>query len=75
MFRLFPYGKSAEAFRQMYSCGMLGDLLPELARFIDGDGGERSSTFDYLRVLDGYEEMMSGRDLEATTSASRACFW
>ena len=61
VFRLFPYGRSAEAFRQMYACGMLGDLLPELARFIDGDGGERSTTFDYLRVLDGYEEMMAGR--------------
>lgn len=64
VFRLFPYGRSAEAFRQMYACGMLGDLLPELARFIDGDGGERSTTFDYLRVLDGYEEMMSGRGFE-----------
>ena len=64
VFRLFPYGRSAEAFRQMYACGMLGDLLPELARFIDGDGGERSATFDYLRVLDGYEEMMAGRGFE-----------
>ena len=64
VFRLFPYGRSAEAFRQMYACGMLGDLLPELARFIEEDGGERSTTFDYLRVLDGYEEMMSGRGFE-----------
>ena len=64
VFRLFPYGRSAEAFRQMYACGMLGDLLPELARFIDGDGGVRSTTFDYLRVLDGYEEMMAGRGFE-----------
>ena len=64
LFRLFPYGRSAEAFRQMYACGMLGDLLPELARFIDGDGGVRSTTFDYLRVLDGYEEMMAGRGFE-----------
>ena len=64
VFRLFPYGRSSEAFRQMYSCGMLGDLLPELAKFIDGDGGERSATFDYLRVLDEYEVMMSGRGFE-----------
>ena len=64
VFRLFPYGRSAEAFRQMYACGMLGDLLPELAKFIDGDGGVRSTTFDYLRVLDGYEEMMAGRGFE-----------
>ena len=72
VFRLFPYGKSAEAFRQMYSCGMLGDLLPELARFIDGDGGERSSTFDYLRVLDGYEEMMAGRGFEVANGLRAA---
>ncbi len=72
VFRLFPYGKSAEAFRQMYSCGMLGDLLPELARFIDGDGGERSSTFDYLRVLDCYEEMMAGRGLEVANGLRAA---
>ena len=64
VFRLFPYGHSAEAFRQMYSCGMLGDLLPELAAFIDGDGGRRSKTFDYLKVLDDYELMMSGRGFE-----------
>jgi len=64
VFRLFPYGRSAEAFRQMYSCGILGDLLPELSKFIDSDGGRKSSTFDYLEVLDGYEEMMSGRGFE-----------
>ena len=64
VFRLFPYGRSAEAFRQMYSCGMLGDLLPELSRFIDSDGGRRSSTFDYLAVLDSYEEMMTSRGFE-----------
>ena len=64
VFRLFPYGHSADAFRQMYACGMLGDLLPELSRFIDSDGGRKSSTFDYLAVLDSYEEMMSGRGFE-----------
>ena len=64
VFRLFTYGRSAEAFRQMYACGMLGDLLPELAAFIDSDGGRRSKTFDYLKVLDGYELMMSGRGFE-----------
>ena len=64
VFRLFSYGHSSEAFRQMYSCGMLGDLLPELAAFIDGDGGRRSKTFDYLKVLDDYELMMSGRGFE-----------
>ena len=64
VFRLFPYGHSAEAFRQMYACGMLGDLLPELSGFIDSDGGRKSSTFAYLEVLDRYEEMMSSRGFE-----------
>ena len=64
VFRLFSYGHSSEAFRQLYSCGMLGDLLPELAAFIDGDGGRRSKTFDYLKVLDDYEVMMSGRGFD-----------
>ena len=32
-----------------------GDLLPDLAKFIDSDGGKKSSTFKYLRVLDEYE--------------------
>ena len=64
IFRLFPYGHSEEAFRQMYACGMLGDLIPELGKFIDEDGGKRSATFRYLRVLDGYEEMMAEKGFE-----------
>ena len=64
VFRLFPYGHSAEAFRQMYDCGMLGDLLPELAAFIDSDGRRRSRTFAYLETLDGYERMMAERGFE-----------
>ena len=35
VFRLFTYGHGAEAFLQMYECGMLGDLIPELGRFIE----------------------------------------
>ena len=58
VFRLFSYGHSEEAFRQMYACGMLGDLIPELGEFLDRDGGEESSTFAYLKVLDEYERMM-----------------
>ena len=72
VFRLFPYGHSAEAFRQMYACGMLGDLLPELAKFIDGDSGERSTTFEYLGVLDSYENMMSERGFEVSNGLRAA---
>ena len=61
VFRLFPYGASAKAFRMMYEFGLLGDLLPELAAFIDKDGGVESSTWKYLATLDRYEKAMRAR--------------
>ena len=64
VFRLFTYGHGAEAFRQMYGCGMLGDLLPGLSKFIDSDGGRSSMTFSYLETLDGYERMMEKKGFE-----------
>ena len=72
VFRLFPYGCSEEAFRQMYACGLLGDLLPDLAKFIDADGGKKSSTFKYLRVLDEYERMMSAKGFEVSNGLRAA---
>lgn len=64
VFRLFTYGHSAEAFRQMWECGMLGDLLPGLSAYIDRSGGRKSPEWKYLSVLDDYEKMMSGRGFE-----------
>ena len=72
VFRLFPYGHSAEAFQLMYESGMLGDLLPDLAKFIDGDGGKRSVTFKYLKVLDGYEKMMADKGFEVSNGLRAA---
>ena len=72
VFRLFPYGHSAEAFELMFECGMLGDLLPELAAFIARDGGRKSSTFRYLRVLDQYERRMSERGFEVSNGLRAA---
>ena len=72
VFRLFPYGHSAEAFKLMYECGMLGDLLPELAKFIEKDGGKRSVTFKYLKVLDGYEQMMAKKGFEVSNGLRAA---
>ena len=72
VFRLFSYGHSEEAFRQMYACGMLGDLIPELGEFLDRDGGEESSTFAYLKVLDEYERMMSERGFEVSSGLRAA---
>jgi hypothetical protein len=59
VFRLFPYGKSAEAFRMMWEYGLMGDLLPELAEFIGKDGGLKSRTWKYLAMLDRYEIAMA----------------
>jgi poly(A) polymerase len=59
VFRLFPYGKSAEAFRMMWEYGLMGDLLPELAEFIKKDGGLKSRTWKYLATLDRYEIAMA----------------
>ena len=72
VFRLFPYGHSEEAFRLMYECGMLGDLLPTLAKFIDQDGGKKSSTFKYLKVLDEYEQMMTKKGFEVSNGLRAA---
>ena len=72
VFRLFTYGHGEEAFRQMYECGMLGDLIPELGKFLDRDGGKKSATFKYLRVLDQYELMMSGKGFEVSNGLRAA---
>ena len=72
VFRLFPYGHSAEAFKLMYECGMLGDLLPSLSKFIAASGGKKSPTFRYLDVLDEYERMMAGKGLEVSNGLRAA---
>ena len=72
VFRLFTYGHSAEAFLQMYECGMLGDLIPELGKFLDADGGKKSKTFKYLKVLDKYERMMSEKGFEVSNGLRAA---
>ena len=72
VFRLFPYGHSAAAFKQLYACGILGDLLPELGAFIDRDGGVRSATFKYLKVLDIYEQMMAEKGFEVSNGLRAA---
>ena len=72
VFRLFPYGHSEEAFRQMYEYGLLGDLVPELAAFIDRDGGAKSKTFQYLKGLDRYERMMAKKGFDVSNALRAA---
>ncbi len=72
VFRLFSYGHSAEAFMQLYRYGLLGDLMPELAKFIDADGGVRSVTFKHLKTLDEYDRMMSAKGLDVSNALRAA---
>lgn len=72
IFRLFPYGKSAEAFELMYETGLLGDLIPELSAFIKSDGGKKSKTFGYLRELDKYELFMKKSGFEVSNGLRAA---
>lgn len=72
VFRLFTYGRSAEAFRQMWEFGLLGDLLPELAASIGRTGGKRSPIWKELSVLDDYERMMSEKGLEVSNGLRAA---
>jgi len=75
VFRLFPYGESEKAFRMMWEYGLLGDLLPELAKFIDSDGGAKSSTWKYLSVLDRYERAMQKRGFEVSNGVRAAALF
>ena len=72
VFRLFPYGKSAEAFKLMWETGLLGDLLPELSAHIDRSGGAKCSIWKYLSALDKYETMMAGKGLEVSNGLRAA---
>ena len=72
LFRLFPYGKSAKAFRLLWETGLLGDLIPELAAHISRNGGKNCETFKFLGVLDDYENMMRERGFEVANSVRSA---
>ena len=71
VFRLFPYGHSAEAFKQMYEYGMLGDLVPTLGGFLDANGGAKTLV-KYLKVLDEYETMMTKKGFEVSNGLRAA---
>ena len=75
VFRLFPYGASAKAFRMLYDFGLLGDLLPDLAAFIKADGGEKSATWRYLEVLDRYERAMHKRGCDVPNALRAAVLY
>ena len=72
VFRLFTYGTSAKAFRMLWKFGLMGDLLPELAEFITSDGGAKSSTWNYLAMLDRYEVAMKKQGWEVSNGLRAA---
>ncbi len=72
VFRLFTYGESARAFRQMWEYGLLGDLLPELAAYVARSGGAVSPMWRYLAVLDEYEKMMAKKGHEVSNGLRAA---
>lgn len=75
VFRLFTYGAATKAFKMMYDYGLMGDLMPELARFIDSDGGENSSTWKYLAMLDRFESAMQERGFDVPNGLRAAVLY
>ena len=72
VYRLFPYGKSMEAFRLMWECGMMKDIMPAVSEYIDRSGGEKSPMWKYLEVLDQYENMMAEKGFEVSNAIRTA---
>ena len=68
VFRLFTYGHSAAAFQMMWQSGMLGDILPSLAAYVERTGGEKSPLWRHLAALDKYELMLRKKGLEPTNA-------
>ena len=50
--KLFAYGAGEKAFRLLYKTGLLHDLLPEIADFLDHDHGQDSSLWAWLEHMD-----------------------
>ena len=75
VFRLFTYGVGAKAFKMLYDYGLMHDLMPDLAAFIDSDGGEGSSTWMYLAVLDRFESAMHARGFEVPNGLRAAVLY
>ena len=72
VFRLFTYGRSSLAFKLLWECGMLSDLLPELAAYVDRSGGGKSPLWKTLDSLDKYELMMSAKGFEVANGLRAA---
>lgn len=52
LLKLFAFGAGEKAFRLLYKTGLLHELLPEIAEFLDHDHGQDSILWTWLRLLD-----------------------
>jgi hypothetical protein len=50
----------------------MGDLMPDLAKFINEDGGKKSATWKYLAALDKYEKNLLKKRGEGVSNGVRA---
>ncbi len=50
--KLFAFGAGEKAFRLLYKTGLLHDLIPEIAEFLDHDHGQDSEFWKWLEQLD-----------------------
>ena len=75
VFRLFSYGSSEKAFRMMWKCGMLHDLLPGLSDYITKSGGLKSPEWKYLAMLDRYDRGMAKHGIEVSNAIRVAALY
>ena len=75
VFRLFSYGSAEKSFRMMWKCGMLHDLLPGLAVYIDRSGGLKSPEWKYLAMLDRYDRSMAKHGIEVSNAIRVAALY
>lgn len=52
MQKLFAFGSGEKAFRLLYKTGLLHDLLPEIAEFLDHDHGQDSVLWKWMEHVD-----------------------
>ncbi|GAB6060949.1 polynucleotide adenylyltransferase PcnB [Desulfonatronum parangueonense] len=50
--KLFSYGSGEKSVRLLYKTGLLRELIPEVAEYLDQDGGQDSILWSWLRHLD-----------------------
>ncbi len=58
--RLFTYNKSEEAFRRLWSSGLMEALLPQIEDYVDHSGKKKSDQWSFLAALDATTPHLDG---------------